>query len=59
MNIQVEHGGNLLVKTSHVAYIHRGNHFEKKPLMNGVTYLCAGTFRLLQTSVRLCESGDR
>ena len=59
MNIQVEHGGNFPVKTSHVVYIHRGNPLGKKPLMNGVTYLCAGSFRLLQTSVRLCESGDK
>ncbi len=44
----------LWLKTPHVAYIHRGNPVGKKPSYeNLVAYLCAGSFRLLQTSVRV------
>jgi len=60
-----EHSGGtrrktLWLKTPHAAYIHRGNPVGKKPSYEiSVPYLCAGSFRLLQTSVRLCESGDK
>ena len=44
----------LKVIILHVAYIHRGKPIVgRKSVMDGITNICAGRFRLLQTGIRL------